>query len=141
MADAIATTSSRRNAVSAELERARYQRIVQRLPRLAEELSTLAEQIRQGAAFVAGCAEATRHRAEQMAALRVDTDTVGRHYEAATAMEQARSLVDRLAATIAEIATAANHTAAAHRGQYGGVAEAARSMAVEQADPRFYANR
>lgn len=137
---AIATTSSS-GAARAALERATYQRITQQLSHLAAQLGALAEQISGGAAFVAGCAEATRHRAEQMTALGVDAGTVSLHQEAATAMDHAKNLADRLAAAISEMSTAAGAAAADHRGQYGGVAETAQTMQVQQARPAFYANR
>lgn len=104
-------------------------------------LSKLAERVGGTYLYVERCAEETRRRADQMAAMRVDAGTIGAHRDAAAVMDAAVAEAQRMASALDALAKGFAFAAAGHEAEYGAVVEAVRAMPVPMADNAFYANR
>lgn len=105
------------------------------------KLRGLADQVTSTYSYVERCAEATDRRAEQMAALSVDSGTVAVHHDAAAMMRAALDRARAMAAALDALSAKFSAAAAEHEADYGPVADAARGMPVRMADASFYANR
>ena len=120
---------------------ATYSQVINQLTEGGQQLTTLAEQTRETYDYVRDCAEATAHRAEQMAALGVDAATVAAHRDAAAAMQAAHKTAEQMTACLATISALLTAAADAHRADYGHVADTARALPAGMAKPQFYARR
>lgn len=118
-----------------------YSVILGKLAAAGLALRLVGDRVRDTYQYVADCAQTVDHHADLAAALHVDPDTLAEHRQAAQIMRGALAHADRMASTTDAMATAFAEAEAAHRQDYGPVAEAAQALPVPMADRGFYANR
>lgn len=119
----------------------RYGIVIAQLAVAGIQLAGLSERVRATYRYIKGCSTSVRRLADQMAALKVDQDTVSEHREAARIMESVLDLADGMASATADLSTLFTQASDAHQADYGPVAEKARTMGVPMAEAPFYSNR
>lgn len=118
-----------------------YGVVVAQLAKAGARLAWLSESVQSTYRYIRRCARGVDHLAERMAALTVDADTISEHHHAAGVMRSVLADADAMAAGLNDLSTLFKHTAAAHRADYGTVADTANSMTVPMANAEFYSNR
>lgn len=118
-----------------------YSVVVAELAIAGVRLAGLGESVRSTYRYIERCARGVDRLADQMAGLTVDADTVAEHHQAAAVMRSVLAEAESMAAHLEDLSTLFNHTADAHRGDYGTVADTANNMTVPMADAEFYSNR
>ncbi len=139
----VAATTGTAIAVAGEViaEGVRYGIVVAQLAVAGVRLRGLSEQVRSTYRYVEGCSKSVDRLADQMSGMKVDTDSVSEHHEAATVMRSVLEEAEAMAAETEDLAALFDQAAAEHQADYGPVAEAINAMPVEMADAEFYSNR
>lgn len=119
----------------------KYTVVVAQLVVAGARLRGLSEQVRSTYRYVAVCSASVDRLADQMAALKVDNDSVAEHHEAANVMRGVLEEAEAMAADTEDLAALFEEASAAHQADYGPVAEAFHAMPVDPAESEFYSNR
>ncbi|MFC8223931.1 hypothetical protein ACFUTY_37905 [Streptomyces sp. NPDC057362] len=122
-------------------EGVRYGVVIIQLTAAGARLRGLSEQVRSTYDYVEGCSKSVDRLAEQMASLKVDSDSVAEHHEAAGVMRGVLEEAEAMAAATEDLSVLFEQTAAEHQADYGPVAEAFHAMPVDPAESEFYSNR
>ncbi|MFJ5026112.1 hypothetical protein [Streptomyces goshikiensis] len=126
--------------LQAFLELLTYLRLVAQLAKAGHALRGVGARVRETYEYVADCAKSVDHQVALAAHLRVDPDTLAEHRQAAQMMRGALAAARRMASSAEAMAVLFVQAEAAHRTDYGPIAERAASMpgGIEMADRNFY---
>lgn len=119
----------------------KYTIVIAQLAWASIKLRGLSEQVRSTYRYIDGCSASVDRLAQQMAGMAVDRDTVVEHHQAAVIMRGVLAEADAMAVHIETLSTMFDQASAAHKADYGPVADTANNMPVPMADAEFYSNR
>ncbi|WP_030200660.1 hypothetical protein [Streptomyces sp. NRRL S-87] len=130
-------------SITAMLEIFTYLRLVAQLAKAGRSLRGVGARVRETYEYVADCARSVDHQVALAAHLEVDTNTLAEHQQAAQAMRNALAAARRMATNAEEMAVLFAQAEAAHRTDYGAIAERAANMpgGIEMANRNFYRSR
>ncbi|MFI7278562.1 hypothetical protein [Streptomyces sp. NPDC049879] len=129
------------DAVEAATDLVSYGVMLAELTAAGLALRKVGARVRDTYAYMEDCARSVDHLADLAAGMRVDSDTVAEHRQAARVTRGALATSRRLADRLDDMAISYDAAAAEHAADYGPVVEQVQAMPVPMADRNFYRNR
>jgi hypothetical protein len=140
MSDVAPAAANVTAAAEAAADAGSYGLLVAQLDEVQAAVIDLAETAKQLGDDVRETAGAVNRLAENAARLKVDSDTIGEHHEAAALIGACADHADTFSSSCMDLSALLAKTANDHRADYGPVTEAVQAMPVPMADRTFYAS-